>query len=190
MGCSNQKQQIVEDTTQILADTEVEVDTELQQEEKKEELPVEEPVEDPVEEPVETPEEKPVETEKPKTEKPKAEKPKTEKPKTEKPKEEKPKEEKPTTTKPKYPYYIKVNRKANCVTVYKQDENGKYTVPIKAMICSVGKNINSTPKGVFKISEKYTWRYLYGTNMDSMRLDLMGQFCSTRFLIRNNQKMH
>ncbi len=179
-GLSNQKQQIVEDTTQILADTEVEVDTELQQEEKKEELPVEEPVEDPVEEPVETPEEKPVETEKPKTEKPK----------TEKPKEEKPKEEKPTTTKPKYPYYIKVNRKANCVTVYKQDENGKYTVPIKAMICSVGKNINSTPKGVFKISEKYTWRYLYGTNMDSMRLDLMGQFCSTRFLIRNNQKMH
>lgn len=66
------------------------------------------------------------------------------------------------TTKPKYPYYIKVNRLANCVTVYKQDENGKYTVPIKAMICSVGKNINSTPKGVFKTSAKYTWRYLYG----------------------------
>lgn len=66
------------------------------------------------------------------------------------------------TKKSKYPYYIKVNRLANCVTVYKQDENGKYTIPIKAMICSVGKNINSTPKGVFKTSAKYTWRYLYG----------------------------
>lgn len=62
----------------------------------------------------------------------------------------------------KYPYYIKVNRLANCVTIYKQDENGAYTVPVKAMICSVGKNINNTPTGVFKTSDKYTWRYLFG----------------------------
>ena len=62
----------------------------------------------------------------------------------------------------KYPYYIKVNRLANCVTIYKQDENGAYTVPVKAMICSVGKNINNTPAGVFKTSDKYTWRYLFG----------------------------
>ncbi len=62
----------------------------------------------------------------------------------------------------KYPYYIKVNRLANCVTIYKQDENGAYTVPVKAMICSVGKNINKTPTGVFKTSDKYTWRYLFG----------------------------
>ncbi len=62
----------------------------------------------------------------------------------------------------KYPYYIMVNRLANCVTIYKQDENGAYTVPVKAMICSVGKNINNTPTGVFKTSDKYTWRYLFG----------------------------
>lgn len=62
----------------------------------------------------------------------------------------------------KYPYYIKVNRLANCVTIYKQDTNGNYTVPVKAMICSVGKNINNTPAGVFKTSDKYTWRYLFG----------------------------
>jgi hypothetical protein len=55
-----------------------------------------------------------------------------------------------------------VNRLANCVTIYKQDENGAYTVPVKAMICSVGKNINNTPTGVFKTSDKYTWRYLFG----------------------------
>lgn len=72
---------------------------------------------------------------------------------------------KPTTTNKvssKYPYYIKVNRLANCVTIYKQDGNGAYTVPVKAMVCSVGKNINNTPTGVFKTSDKYTWRYLYG----------------------------
>lgn len=65
-------------------------------------------------------------------------------------------------TSSKYPYYIKVNRLANCVTIYTQDANGGYTVPIKAMVCSVGKNINKTPTGVFKTGDKYTWRYLYG----------------------------
>ncbi len=59
------------------------------------------------------------------------------------------------------PYYIKVNRQSNCVTVYGMDANGNYTVPIKAMVCSVGLN-NNTPTGVFKTSTKYYWRALYG----------------------------
>lgn len=62
----------------------------------------------------------------------------------------------------KYPYYIKVNRQANCVTIYAKDENGAHTVPVKAMVCSVGKTAGSTPAGVFKISARYTWRALYG----------------------------
>lgn len=58
------------------------------------------------------------------------------------------------------PYYIKVNYGANVVTVYKKDSKGKYTVPIKAMICSCG---TATPKsGVYPISDKYTWRLLEG----------------------------
>lgn len=69
--------------------------------------------------------------------------------------------EKQEVTKPKYPYYIKVNRRANCVTVYTYDDNGKYTVPVKAMVCSVGRN-NATPTGVFRTQAKYTWRALYG----------------------------
>lgn len=60
-----------------------------------------------------------------------------------------------------YPYYIKVNRQANCVTVYGLDENGEYTVPVKAMVCSVGLNGN-TPTGIFQTSTKYLWRALYG----------------------------
>ena len=69
--------------------------------------------------------------------------------------------EKQEVTKPKYPYYIKVNRQANCVTVYTYDENGKYTVPVKAMVCSTGRN-KGTPTGVFRTQAKYTWRILYG----------------------------
>jgi len=59
------------------------------------------------------------------------------------------------------PYYIRVNRSANCVTVYSKDENGDYTVPVKAMVCSVGLN-NTTPLGEGEISDKYAWRLLFG----------------------------
>ena len=53
------------------------------------------------------------------------------------------------------PYYIKVNYKANVVTIYTKDEKGKYTVPYKAMVCSCG---TYTPKsGTYKISSKYRW---------------------------------
>lgn len=56
------------------------------------------------------------------------------------------------------PYYIKVNYKANTVTIYTKDLDGKYTVPYKAMVCSCGKY---TPKsGTYKTSNKYTWRPL------------------------------
>ena len=44
-----------------------------------------------------------------------------------------------------YVYMIKVNRIANCVTVYRQDENGNFTIPYKAMACSCGKEIENTP---------------------------------------------
>ena len=61
----------------------------------------------------------------------------------------------------KWPYYIKVNRQANCVTIYALDTEGNYTVPIKAMTCSVGTD-NRTPLGISKISDKYVWRLLFG----------------------------
>lgn len=57
------------------------------------------------------------------------------------------------------PYYIGVNRAANCVTIYKAGGEGYYTRPYKAMICSTGRD---TPEGVFSISDKYVWRLLVG----------------------------
>jgi hypothetical protein len=70
--------------------------------------------------------------------------------------------------KEKAPYYIKVNKQQNCVTIYKQDEDGKYTVPVKAMTCSSG---TATPLGTYKTLEKYRWKLLMG--------DVWGQY-STR----------
>lgn len=68
------------------------------------------------------------------------------------------------------PYYIKVNKQQNCVTVYKKDKNGQYTEPVKAMVCSVGV---ATPLGVFKTPVKYRWKLLMG--------DVWGQY-STRIV--------
>ena len=54
-------------------------------------------------------------------------------------------------------YYIKVNKQCNTVTVYGKNKKGKYTVPVKAFVCSAGEY---TPLGTFKTSNKYTWRAL------------------------------
>ncbi len=60
-----------------------------------------------------------------------------------------------------FPYYIRVNRLQNVVTVYMQGEDGTYNVPVKAFLCSTGRNL-STPKGFFTISDKYEWLYMFG----------------------------
>lgn len=59
----------------------------------------------------------------------------------------------------KYPYYVTVNLTDNIVTVYEKDAAGKYNVPVKAFLCSVGK---STPEGTFRTTQKYDWRILFG----------------------------
>ena len=58
-------------------------------------------------------------------------------------------------------YYIRVNRQANTVTVYTYDEAGEPTVPVRAMVCSVGE-CWSTPTGIYHMSTKYRWRELLG----------------------------
>lgn len=56
------------------------------------------------------------------------------------------------------PYMIMVNRAANCVTVYEKDANGKFTVPVKAMVVSCGKNVGDTPTGTYQTINEYNWR--------------------------------
>lgn len=58
-----------------------------------------------------------------------------------------------------YPYLIKVNKRMNTVTIYGKDSKGKYTKPVKAMVCSGG---SATPIGTFKTPAKYRWATLMG----------------------------
>lgn len=66
-----------------------------------------------------------------------------------------------------YPYLIKVNRRMSTVTIYAKDSNGKYTKPVKAMLCSPG---YETPLGTFRTPAKYRWHVLMG--------DVWGQYCT------------
>lgn len=101
---------------------------------------------------------------------------------TEEPTEDEPTEpEKPAKPK-EIPYYIKVNRAANCVTIYTKDEFGNYTVPYKSMICSVGTYYfdtktqtikGNTPLGTYKMpGQRYKWRLLFGPD----GLDVYGHY--------------
>lgn len=61
----------------------------------------------------------------------------------------------------KSPYAIRVNRALNTVTVYEQDENGDYTVPVKAMICSTARPGYVTPLGTYTLgSYRSEWRLM------------------------------
>ena len=58
------------------------------------------------------------------------------------------------------PYYVRVNYVANVVTVYSQDSDGNYTIPVKAMVCSTGR---ATPRsGTYRTSTKARWAVLFG----------------------------
>lgn len=73
--------------------------------------------------------------------------------------------------------YIKVNRKMNCVTLYVQDGNKGYTIPVKTMACSVGKSKTPTIKGTYtlKKSRTYRWHTLGGPSMGGY---CYGQWCT------------
>lgn len=63
-------------------------------------------------------------------------------------------------------YYIKVNYGAQVVTVYQKDSNGKYAVPVKAMLCSTGRYTPTS--GVYRTLGKGNWWPLMG--------DVYGQY--------------
>lgn len=66
----------------------------------------------------------------------------------------------------KLPYYIKVNYKAQVVNIFRKDNQGSYTIPLKAMVCSTG---SATPiSGVYAMPRKYRWIKLIG--------DVWGQY--------------
>ena len=58
------------------------------------------------------------------------------------------------------PYLVAVNRAHCTVTVYGQDGNGNYTVPVKAMACSVGREGHETPISMNVVGQRFhsAWR--------------------------------
>ncbi|MDE6213603.1 MAG: L,D-transpeptidase [Lachnospiraceae bacterium] len=62
-----------------------------------------------------------------------------------------------TTVDTRPDYVVYVNRALNCITVKEKDEDGSLT-PVKAMVCSCGREGSSTPEGTFRTSNYYVWR--------------------------------
>ncbi|MCI8647430.1 MAG: L,D-transpeptidase family protein [Firmicutes bacterium] len=73
--------------------------------------------------------------------------------------------------------YIKVNRKKNYVILFAKDGKKGYTIPVKAMACSVGKAGTPTVKGTYYLSKDrtYRWAKLGGPTMGGY---CYGQYCS------------
>ncbi len=66
-----------------------------------------------------------------------------------------------------FPYYIKIIRVLNCVTVFEMDEAGEYSMPLTAFACSTG---GVTPKGIFDTKAIYEMKTLNG--------DVFGQYAT------------
>lgn len=72
------------------------------------------------------------------------------------------------------PYYIMVNRQCNAVTVYTLDENGYYSVPYKAMICSTGRNY-ATPSGTFRLKAwRKPWQLMFDGSCGQYAVEISG----------------
>lgn len=55
------------------------------------------------------------------------------------------------------PFHIKINKQANCLTVFAQDGANGFIIPVKSFLTSTG---DDTPLGTFTIPEKYRWRLM------------------------------
>ena len=54
-------------------------------------------------------------------------------------------------------YVIYVNNALNCVTIKQKNDDGTL-MPVKAMVCSCGRENRDTPEGIFQTSDYYEWR--------------------------------
>lgn len=89
------------------------------------------------------------------------------------------------------PYYIKINTQQNVVTVYTKDQEGEYTVPYKAMVCSTGAYTppnSKYPKTVYKTCGKWEWGYMQGDVWGHYVTKITGNilFHSVPYTAKNN----
>lgn len=55
------------------------------------------------------------------------------------------------------PFFIRINKEMNCMTVFVQDETGNFSIPYKVFLCSTG---DDTPIGIFHTPAKYRWQLM------------------------------
>ena len=67
-------------------------------------------------------------------------------------------------------YYIHVNRKKCKITIFAEDGENGYVIPVMAMTCSVGTSKNQTPTGIYNTMSKTRWGLLMGPSY--------GQYCT------------
>ena len=73
------------------------------------------------------------------------------------------------------PYYITVDR-VNCViTVYAKDSSGNYSIPVRAMTCSVGLPGTPTYSGTYSVGSKYILKELMGPSYGKFTTAVAGQ---------------
>lgn len=89
-------------------------------------------------------------------------------------------------------YWIKINTVANVITVYKK--SGAEYKPVRAMLCSTGKNSSPTIHGNYKIRKKLGWNEMFGGVWGQYSMQIKGNYlihtvCSTtkskRTMMRN-----
>ena len=73
-------------------------------------------------------------------------------------------------------YCFAVNTSQNIVIAYQQDQNGVFSKPVKAFICSCGKESSPTKKGLFRTSDRYNWRKLNGGVYGQYATRITGQY--------------
>lgn len=90
----------------------------------------------------------------------------------------------------KMPYCIKVNKKQNVVTVYRVGDDGYYSKPVKAMVCSVGETGN-TPAGTYSLGDREEWLALedgvYGQYATTITGDIL--FHSVPYFTQNKNDL-
>lgn len=75
------------------------------------------------------------------------------------------------------PYYIMVNRQMNAVTVYTIGNDGYYSQPFKAMVCSTGRNGHPTPLGTFTLTGyKSLWTHMIDGNWGQYASQFKGDY--------------
>lgn len=89
------------------------------------------------------------------------------------------------------PYLVAVNRAMCTITIYAKDSSGNYTVPVKAMVCSVGRSGHQTPTGRYNTTNRYDWRLMVDGNYGRYAIRINGSimFHSVCYFTKNESNL-